>query len=120
MRVFERLDDLLTVASLFKSRETGREVKFRLTEFLYFYLTPEAPPASMASSPTSSSTPTSPTRDRAGSDTASQQGSGSKSKAGVTLSVDIKKRKLDQHLPGVVDALLRDLDRYKPFGGVLS
>ena len=119
MRVFERLDGLLTVASLFKSRETGREVKFRLTEFLYFYLTPEAPPASMASSPTSSSTPTSPARDRAGSDTASQQGSGSKS-SGVTLSVDIKKRKLDQHLPGVVDALLRDLDRYKPFGGVLS
>lgn len=118
VRVFERLDGLLTVASLFKSRETGREVKFRLTEFLYFYLTPEAPPASKPSSPTSASTPTSPTRDRAGSDTASQQGSGSKS--GVTLSVDVKKRKLDQHLPGVVDALLRDLDRYKPFGGVLS
>ncbi|KAK3951163.1 cell division protein Cdc14 [Pseudoneurospora amorphoporcata] len=121
VRVFERLDGLLTVASLFKSRETGREVKFRLTEFLYFYLTPEASPASMASSPTSSSsTPTSPTRDRAGSDTASQQGSGSKTNGGVTLSVDVKKRKLDQHLPGVVDALLRDLDRYKPFGGVLS
>ncbi|KAJ4402252.1 hypothetical protein N0V85_005343 [Neurospora sp. IMI 360204] len=120
VRVFERLDGLLTVASLFKSRETGREVKFRLTEFLYFYLTPEAPPASMASSPTSSSTPTSPTRDKAGGDTASQQGSGSKANGGVTLSVDIKKRKLDQHLPGVVDALLRDLDRYKPFGGVLS
>ena len=120
VRVFERLDGLLTVASLFKSRETGREVKFRLTEFLYFYLTPEAPPASMASSPTSSSTPTSPTRDRAGSDTASQQSSGSKTNGGVMLSVDVKKRKLDQHLPGVVDALLRDLDRYKPFGGVLS
>ncbi|KAK3491478.1 cell division protein Cdc14 [Neurospora crassa] len=120
VRVFERLDGLLTVASLFKSRETGREVKFRLTEFLYFYLTPEAPSASMASSPVLSSTPTSPTRDRAGSDTASQQGRGSKANGGVTLSVDVKKRKLDQHLPGVVDALLRDLDRYKPFGGVLS
>ncbi|OAR00553.1 hypothetical protein LLEC1_07019, partial [Akanthomyces lecanii] len=42
-RVFEGLDGLLTVTSLFKSRSTSREVKLKLVEFLYFYLMPETP-----------------------------------------------------------------------------
>lgn len=42
-RTFENLDGLLTITSLFKSRETTREVKLKLVEFLYFYLMPETP-----------------------------------------------------------------------------
>jgi Cell division control protein 14, SIN component len=42
-RVFEQLDGLLTVTSLFKMKSTSREVKLKLVEFLYFYLMPEAP-----------------------------------------------------------------------------
>lgn len=42
-RTFEVLDGLLTVTSLFKQRATSREVKFKLVEFLYFYLMPETP-----------------------------------------------------------------------------
>lgn len=42
-RTFEELDGLLTVTSLFKQRATSREVKFKLVEFLYFYLMPETP-----------------------------------------------------------------------------
>jgi hypothetical protein len=37
-RVFESLDGLLVVTSLFKSRNVGRETKLKLVEFLYFYL----------------------------------------------------------------------------------
>jgi hypothetical protein len=40
-RTFERLDGLLTVASLFKSRNTSQEVKMKVVEFFYFYLMPE-------------------------------------------------------------------------------
>ena len=40
-RTFEKLDGLLTVASLFKSRNTSREVKMKVVEFFYFYLMPE-------------------------------------------------------------------------------
>jgi hypothetical protein len=127
-RVFEQLDGLLTVTSLFKSRETGREVKFRLTEFLYFYLTPEEP-----------SIPRAAADARAGAAAASGLMQRSPSKLakvfgasggegaqrqegedGATLSVEEKKLFVDRYLPGVVDELLKDLDTYKPFGGVLS
>ncbi|KAL1297297.1 hypothetical protein AAFC00_004852 [Neodothiora populina] len=40
-RTFEQMDGLLTVASLFKSRGTSKEVKMKVVEFLYFYLMPE-------------------------------------------------------------------------------
>ncbi|POS87006.1 hypothetical protein EPUL_001909 [Erysiphe pulchra] len=43
-RTFENLDGLLICTSLFKSRETSRDVKLKLVEFLYFYLMPETPP----------------------------------------------------------------------------
>ena len=40
------------MTSLFKQRSTGREVKVKLIEFLYFYLMPEATAAPVLSSPT--------------------------------------------------------------------
>ncbi|KAK4178322.1 putative cell division control protein 14 [Triangularia setosa] len=121
IRVFEALDGLLTITSLFKSRETGREVKFRLTEFLYFYLTPETPniPKSDRASALGGPEllPRSPGKSK-------MLGGGgrerSKSESGNTLSVEAKKQHLDRYLPGVVDELLKDLDTYKPFGGILS
>jgi hypothetical protein len=48
-RVFERIDGLLTITSLFKSRSTTRTLKLKLMEFLYFYLMPEVAPASAPS-----------------------------------------------------------------------
>jgi hypothetical protein len=52
-RMFESIDGLLTVTSLFKSRSTTKEVKMRSLEFLYFYLMAEAPlpPPHSASAP---------------------------------------------------------------------
>ncbi|KAK4952738.1 hypothetical protein LTR10_009545 [Elasticomyces elasticus] len=50
-RTFEAIDGLLTVTSLFKSRNTTQEVKMRTLEFLYFYLMPESPPTSSSSLP---------------------------------------------------------------------
>ncbi|KAF1981270.1 cell division control 14, SIN component [Aulographum hederae CBS 113979] len=44
-RTFESIDGLLTVTSLFKSRETTRDVKMKVVEFLYFYLMEERVPA---------------------------------------------------------------------------
>ncbi len=123
VRVFEQLDGLLTITSLFKSRETGREVKFRLTEFLYFYLTPETPSIPRADSRVSAAAPG--VMQRSPSKLAKVFGGGGEverpgSEDGVTLSVEAKKQFVDRYLPGVVDELLKDLDTYKPFGGVLS
>jgi hypothetical protein len=131
MRVFEQLDGLLTITSLFKDGETSREVKFRLTEFLYFYLTPETPSIPKADVRTDAAAPAllqrSPSKlakvfggagrangaDRSGRDRSDSEG-------GCTLSVEAKKQYVDRYLPGVVDELLKDLDTYKPFGGILS
>lgn len=124
MRVFEQLDGLLTVTSLFKSRETGREVKFRLTEFLYFYLTPETPSIPRADARLSAGAPglLQPSQSKlakvfgGGGDAAEAK----EGENGMTMSVEDKKMFVDRYLPGVVDELLKDLDTYKPFGGVLS
>lgn len=122
MRVFEQLDGLLTITSLFKSGETSREVKFRLTEFLYFYLTPETPsipkadprgaPALLERSPSKLA--------KVFGGGGGKNGGGDGGVAGCTLSVESKKGFVDRYLPGVVDELLKDLDTYKPFGGILS
>ena len=39
---------------------------------------------------------------------------------GNVLSVEAKKHYVDRYLPGVVDQLVKDLDTYNPFGGILS
>lgn len=136
-RVFEQLDGLLTVTSLFKSRDTGREVKFRLTEFMYFYLTPETPTTTAAATP--GGRPVSAAGGRNGNGGQGKLGKALFSSSGggnhggggggdgkgdagdgVTVSVKEKKGYVDRYLPGVVDELLKDLDAYKPFGGVLS
>lgn len=48
MRVFEFLDGLATVTSLFKHSKTAHAVKIQLLEFMYFYLMPEGKPLSEA------------------------------------------------------------------------
>jgi len=47
-RTFETLDGLMTIASLFKSKTTTKEVKVKTVEFFYFYLMPETAPQSKA------------------------------------------------------------------------
>ncbi|EAQ92336.1 hypothetical protein CHGG_00571 [Chaetomium globosum CBS 148.51] len=107
-RVFEQLDGLLTVTSLFKSRETGREVKFRLTEFLYFYLTPETPSIPRADARLSAAAPgllqRSPSKlakvfgasGGAGERDGRQEGEDD----GTTLSVEEKKLFVDRYSAG--------------------
>lgn len=121
VRVFEQLDGLLTITSLFKSRETGREVKFRLTEFLYFYLTPETPSTPRAAPGLPPRSPSKPPKVFGGGGGGRAEGRERAGSEGqTTLSVEEKKQFVDRYLPGVVDELLKDLDTYKPFGGVLS
>jgi hypothetical protein len=130
MRVFEQLDGLLTITSLFKNGDTSREVKFRLTEFLYFYLTPETPSIPKAAARTDGAAPAllerSPSKlakvfgGRAPGVAKNGGRDRADSEAECTLPIEAKKQLVDRYLPGVVDELLKDLDTYKPFGGILS
>ncbi|KAJ4396248.1 hypothetical protein N0V93_000467 [Gnomoniopsis smithogilvyi] len=106
-RTFEQLDGLLTVSSIFKSRSTARDVKFKTMEFLYFYLMPETPSVSRTNSPLQRS-PTSklgrPVR----------MHTEDVNELSETLSTDQKQRMLGEHLANV-DDLVRDLQQYTPF-----
>lgn len=124
-RTFESLDGLLTITTLFKSRSTSREVKFRLVEFLYFYLLPETPsiPSARASA-TGNAAPgglqRSPSKLAGAFARQGGSGGGRKKAAedGATRTTTEKEALLGQHLHNVED-LVRDLREMTPFGGVV-
>ena len=121
-RTFEDLDGLLTVTSLFKQRGTSREVKFKLVEFLYFYLMPETPTNSNsygASAPNTaviglqrSPSKVAGLRPRsANTSSASYADSASRD----TRTTDEKQALLGRYLNNVED-LVEDLKETAPFG----
>jgi len=124
-RSFERLDGLLAVISLFKRRDTSRDVKMRCMEFLYFYLMPETPsiPRADARDSVPAMLQRSPSKlvkafggGGGGGDTRSRRRAGSESEG--TRSMEEKQALLGQHLNNVED-LVRDLGTSAPFGGVV-
>ncbi|KAI9795990.1 MAG: hypothetical protein M1833_006566 [Piccolia ochrophora] len=132
-RAFESLDGLLAVTSLSKQRGTAREVKAKLSEFLYFYLLPETtttPPPSASSSLSTafagqnSSIVSSAGRDRARAGTASSSSlarpKGPLATANTdTRSTEEKMALLGRHL-GNVDDVFRELQAAAPFGRMAS
>jgi hypothetical protein len=106
-RIFEHMDGLLTVTSLFKDEETTQNVKVKLLEFLYFYLMPEVPVAG-------------PQRlsnafERRGSTATGDDGGGAARKH--TRSQEEKQHMLGKYLSNV-DALVEDLQESAPFTSV--
>ncbi len=122
-RTFENLDGLLTITSLFKSRETSREVKLKLVEFLYFYLMPETPSIPSANSTVSipAALQRSPSR-LVGAFSRTDTGAGRRradSESEATRSQEEKQSLLTRYLNNV-DDLVADLRESAPFGGVLT
>jgi hypothetical protein len=122
-RPFEALDGLLTITSLFRSRETGREVKLKLVEFLYFYLMPETPsiPSANATTSVPAIIQRSPSK-LAGAFTRTDTGAGRKradSESEITRTTEEKQALLGRHLHSV-DDLVADLRESTPFGGVVG
>lgn len=130
-RTFENLDGLLTVSSIFKSRSTARDVKFKTMEFLYFYLMPETPSLPRAGSDGSGAaallqrSPSKLGRAFNNNNNGKRKGSdGSDSAVGgmgedETLNQLVKQEMLRRHLPNV-DELVKDLQQYAPFGGAVA
>jgi hypothetical protein len=117
-RVFERIDGLLTITSLFKSRSTTRTLKLKLMEFLYFYLMPEVAP---------SSTPNTVVRAKRSRSLLSIGGGDGSERSSRSLndgddsddkeirSTEEKQRLLGRYLSNVED-LVQDLRESTPFG----
>lgn len=122
-RTFENLDGLLTITCLFKSRETSREVKLKVVEFLYFYLMPETPSIPSANSTVSipAMLQRSPSK-LAGAFSRTDTGAGRKradSESENTRTTEEKQNLLARYLNNVND-LVEDLKESAPFGGALS
>ncbi|KAF3761107.1 cell division control 14, SIN component [Cryphonectria parasitica EP155] len=111
-RTFEQLDGLLTVSSIFKSRSTARDVKFKTMEFLYFYLMPETPKAVADNGNNNMQQRSPPGRLGKGFASRKKNADGEDvADEGETLSTEKKQRMLGEHLSNV-DDLVRDLQQY--------
>jgi hypothetical protein len=110
-RTFEHMDGLLTITSLFKDEETTQSVKVKLLEFLYFYLMPETPAASLQRSPSKLAS----AFDRRSSSANGDDGGGAAKKNIKTQ--DEKQYLLGKYLSNV-DALVEDLQESAPFTSV--
>ncbi|KAI9840604.1 MAG: hypothetical protein M1837_001500 [Sclerophora amabilis] len=113
-RVFESLDGLLTVTSLFKQRSTSREVKLKLIEFLYFYLMPET----TANTGTPMEASHSPSKLQGAFARGNNGNSISAGDRPVIKNTEEKQALLGRYLNNVQD-LVEDLRESAPFGGTL-
>lgn len=115
-RVFEAADGVLTLTSLFKSRQTPQEMKLKIIEFLYFYLMPEtAAEASVAATAEHGHEQRMLQRSPSKS-TRSASSSGSSEGDGETRTTEEKQALLGKYLSNVED-LVQDLREHRPFGG---
>ncbi|KAI9662083.1 MAG: hypothetical protein M1829_006222 [Trizodia sp. TS-e1964] len=112
-RTFETLDGLLTIASLFKSRSTSREVKLKLLEFIYFYLMPETP-SIPTSAPNTSALSRSPSKLASAFVQSERKGFSASNQN--TKETEEKQALLGRYLGDVQD-LVEDLRESAPFGG---
>ncbi|KAI1434328.1 putative cell division control protein [Xylaria sp. CBS 124048] len=129
-RTFENLDGLLAVTSLFRSRDTSRDVKLKLIEFLYFYLMPETPsipstaqsdvgPGPFQRSPSKLANKASTSGGGGGGGGRDENGRPRSAGDGVTRSQEEKQALLGRHLNSV-EELVKDLRQNTPFNGVVS
>jgi len=120
-RTFEAIDGLLTITSMFKSRNTTQDVRMRNLEFLYFYLMPESLPSSSSSAPNTAILQRSPSKLQALAGHArTHSGDGNDrmdvddDSMGVTRTTEEKQKMLGRHLNNVAD-LVRDLRENRVF-----
>ncbi|KAB5554779.1 cell division control protein [Coniochaeta sp. 2T2.1] len=122
-RTFEALDGLLAVTSLFRDRDTSRETKVRLLEFLYFYLMPETPSIPKANAQGGallSRSPSKLARVFGGAGGGQKKREQDEEEGRGTRMMEEKQRLLNQHLPeDHVEQLVRDLRTSAPFGVAL-
>lgn len=112
-RVFENVDGILTLTSLFKSRQTTQQLKLKVIEFLYFYLMPETVGDALSITTTAGAQEGQMLQKSPSKSTRSAS-SGSSDGDGETRTTEEKQALLSRHLNNVED-LVQDLREHRPF-----
>ncbi|KAK9468990.1 cell division protein Cdc14 [Lipomyces arxii] len=113
VRTFEALDGLSSICALFRRKDTDKEVKLKVLEFLFCYLMPE-----LESSQTES-----PQLGRRSSESGSDDSKASKTSISSNGSTDKlrttqEKQKLLGRYLNNVDSLVKELRNSRPFGNL--
>ncbi|KAL1596664.1 hypothetical protein SLS60_009312 [Paraconiothyrium brasiliense] len=116
-RIFEQMDGLLTVTTLFKDEDTTQQVKVKLLEFLYFYLMPEAPVQPVSAPNTRSPSKLVGVFERRSSTVHGDEGGGNMKKSIRTQQE--KQYELSRYLNNV-EGLVQDLQESAPFTSVAA
>jgi len=116
-RIFEQMDGLLTVTTLFKDEDTTQQVKVKLLEFLYFYLMPETPVQPASAPNTRSPSKLVGVFERRNSTVNGDEGGGNTKKTMRTQQE--KQYELSRYLNNV-EGLVQDLQESAPFTSVAA
>ncbi|KAK9367212.1 cell division protein Cdc14 [Lipomyces kononenkoae] len=112
-KTFEALDGLESICTLFKRKDTEKEVKLRILEFLFFYLIPEPQATQPSSSPHRAKIKNTPPGDSGWSDSSDVSGNGHHIR-----TTQEKQHMLRKYLSNV-DSLVNELRQSKPFGNLM-
>ncbi|KAK9390604.1 cell division protein Cdc14 [Lipomyces mesembrius] len=116
VRTFEALDGLESICALFKRKDTDKEVKLRILEFLFFYLIPE-PQATQSSSSSMSHHHPNTKHASPGDGGWSRSSNISGDGYGVRTTQE-KQRMLGKYLSNV-ESLVNELRQSQPFGNLM-
>ncbi|KAK9488421.1 cell division protein Cdc14 [Lipomyces starkeyi] len=116
VRTFEALDGLESICTLFKRKDTDKEVKLRILEFLFFYLIPE--PQATQSSSSSTSNHHAKTKNASPSEDGWSGSSNASGYGHVVRTTQEKQRMLGKYLSNV-ESLVNELRQSQPFGNLM-
>ncbi|KAK9348428.1 cell division protein Cdc14 [Lipomyces starkeyi] len=116
LKTFEALDGLESICTLFKRKDTDKEVKLRILEFLFFYLIPE--PQATQSSSSSTSHHHAKTKNASPSEDGWSGSSNASGYGHVVRTTQEKQRMLGKYLSNV-ESLVNELRQSQPFGNLM-
>ncbi|KAK9494409.1 cell division protein Cdc14 [Lipomyces doorenjongii] len=116
VRTFEALDGLESICTLFKRKDTDKEVKLRILEFLFFYLIPE--PQATQSSSSRMSHHHAKTKHASPGDGGWSGSSNASGNEHVVRTTQEKQHMLGKYLSNV-ESLVNELRQSQPFGNLM-
>lgn len=118
IRTFESCDGVEAMCRLFKPKETPKNVKLRILEFLFFYLIPETTKGSASGNANKSKSQQQQQPNHRHSNSSNTNSDSAKLNALKQKKTTQEKSKILRKYLGNVDGLITELEASKPFGNL--